>query len=119
MTFPELRRSVSSFWGLSDWTASILAIFHFGHADVLPMSDGSIVRAIRYVEQHLMPPDERFAADLASTYGTYLSMAFYASLCKGRTNSRPLWRSKTRPVASGSLNDEGARSGPFIVRRRS
>jgi hypothetical protein len=39
--------------------------------------------------------------------------------CKGRTNSRPLWRSKTRPVAAGSLNDEGARSGPFIVRRRS
>ena len=35
--------------------------------------------------------------------------------CKGRTNSRPLRRSKTRPVLAGSLNDEGARSGPFIV----
>ena len=39
-------------------------------------------------------------------------------VCKGRTNSRPLWRSKTRPVAACSLNDEGARSGPFIVYRR-
>ncbi|MGU3662073.1 hypothetical protein [Methylobacterium fujisawaense] len=38
--------------------------------------------------------------------------------CKGRTSSRPLWRSKTRPVAACSLNDEGARSGPFIVYRR-
>ena len=36
-------------------------------------------------------------------------------LCKGRINSRPLRRSKTRPVLAGILNDEGARSGPFIV----
>lgn len=83
MSFQDLRRSVSSFWGLSDWTASILAIFHFGHPDVLPLSDGSIVRAIRYVEQHLLPPDERFVVDLASPYGTYLAMAFYASLDEG------------------------------------
>ncbi|NEU12883.1 class I SAM-dependent methyltransferase, partial [Methylobacterium sp. BTF04] len=42
----------------------------------------------------------------------------YRRACKGRTNFRPLRRSKTRPVAAGCLNDEGARSGPFIVRRR-
>lgn len=88
MPFPELRRSVSSFWGLSDWTASILAIFHFGHPDVLPLSDGSIVRAIRYVEHHLMQGQDRFVVDLASPYGTYLSMALYASLDEGFWKSR-------------------------------
>jgi hypothetical protein len=41
------------------------------------------------------------------------------SICKGRTNSRPPWRSKIRPLATCSLNEEGARSGPFFVRRRS
>ena len=83
MSFPDLRRSVSSFWGLSDWTASILAIFSFGHPDVLPLSDGTIVRVIAYVEQHLMPTGERFDIERASPYGTHLSMAFYASLDEG------------------------------------
>jgi Putative transposase len=40
-------------------------------------------------------------------------------LCKGRTNFRPPWRSKTRPRTADSLNDEGARSGLFIVCRGS
>ncbi|MBP1183723.1 transposase-like protein [Methylobacterium sp. PvR107] len=39
--------------------------------------------------------------------------------CKGRTNSRPPCRSKIRPLATCSSNEEGARSGPFFVRRRS
>ncbi|UGB24905.1 hypothetical protein LPC10_18585 [Methylorubrum sp. B1-46] len=39
--------------------------------------------------------------------------------CKGRTNFRPPWRSKTRPRTADSLNDEGARSGLFIVCRGS
>ena len=42
-----------------------------------------------------------------------------ASVCKGRTNFRPPWRSKTRPRTADSLNDEGARSGLFIVCRGS
>jgi len=107
MPFQDLRRSVSSFWGLSDWTASILAIFHFGHPDVLPLSDGSIVRAIKYVEQHLMPPDERFVVDLASPYGTYLSMAFYASLDEGfwtaHANARKLTSVEGKPLTTPGL----------------
>lgn len=42
-----------------------------------------------------------------------------AAGCKGRTNFRPPWRSKTRPRTADSLNDEGARSGLFIVCRGS
>lgn len=30
--------------------------------------------------------------------------------CKGRTNSRPPWRRKIRPLATCSLNGEGVRS---------
>lgn len=83
MPFHDLRRSVSSFWGLSDWTASILAIFHFQHLDVLPLSDGSIQRAIRNVERYLLPSGGVFSTDIASPYGTYLAMAFYASIDDG------------------------------------
>ncbi len=36
-------------------------------------------------------------------------------MCKGRTNSRPPCGSKTKPLATRSLNEEGARSGPFFI----
>lgn len=97
MPFEDLRRSVSSFWGLSEWTAAILAIFHLGHVDVLPLSDGSITRAIKLVEGSLLDT-ARFDPEAARPYGTYLSMALWASLDDG------FW--KRLAVASGGVVGE-------------
>ncbi|WP_091860147.1 DNA-3-methyladenine glycosylase family protein [Bosea robiniae] len=96
MAFDDLRRSVSSFWGLSEWTAAILAIFHFGHVDVLPLSDGSIARAIKLIEGSLSK-DARFDPEAARPYGTYLSMALWASLDDG------YWKRSSMVVGEAGL----------------
>lgn len=83
LSFPELRREVGSIWGLSDWSASVLAIFDFAHQDVFPLSDGSLVRAIRIVEEQHMKPGERFDHELASPYGSYLAITLWAALDTG------------------------------------
>ncbi len=48
-SYEDLRDDVSKIWGLSDWSAAILALFHFGHADVWPAADGSLQRAVRMI----------------------------------------------------------------------
>jgi DNA-3-methyladenine glycosylase II len=47
LTTEALFEEVASFWGMSHWTASMLAIFHFAHEDVFPHSDGSLTRAVK------------------------------------------------------------------------
>lgn len=83
LPFDELRRDVSRVWGLSDWSASVLAIFHFGHADVFPLSDGSLVRAIRLVERQLLPAGERLSHSAASPYRSYLALTLWTGLDDG------------------------------------
>lgn len=61
---------------MSDWTASILAIFHFGHEDVFPHNDGSINRAlskIGYVPENFDPLP-------AALYRSYLAMYLWSIL---------------------------------------
>ena len=83
MEYEALLRSVSSFWGLSEWTASMLAIFHFRHSDVVPLSDGTIKRVVNLIEDRLMKKGEKFNSSLASPFGTYLSLSMWASMDKG------------------------------------
>ena len=89
LSFPELRREVAGIWGLSDWSASVLAIFDFAHPDVFPLSDGSIVRAIRLLEDQHMAAGEKFQHEPASPYGSYLAITLWAALDNGILTKLP------------------------------
>ncbi len=83
LSFPSLLQEVRKFWGLSDWTASMLAIFHFGHHDVFPLSDGSITRVVALIEKRFLRGKGSFDPNLASPFGTQLAMIFWASIDRG------------------------------------
>lgn len=82
LPFAALRREVQSFWGLSDWTAAMLAIFYFGHTDVFPLSDGTLKRAVDLTCRHLLA-GEALDHALASPYGTHLAMTLWQSIDAG------------------------------------
>lgn len=84
LPFEELATEVSGIWGLSNWSASVLGIFHFGHPDVFPLSDGSLVRAIRLVEQETGPLE----FDAAAPYRSYLALTLWAALDNGHLKGR-------------------------------
>jgi DNA-3-methyladenine glycosylase II len=77
LSYEELRAEVRQHWGLSDWTAEMLAIFHFGNGDVFPRADGTIKRAVCLVQTHLDPD---FDPDLARPHRTALARMLWASI---------------------------------------
>ena len=83
LPFEDLRGEVSLVWGLSDWSASVLAIFHFGQPDVFPMSDGSLIRAIRLVERRVPHVGDRLKHEAAAPFRSYLALTLWAALDKG------------------------------------
>ena len=76
----ELVREVSSFWGLSSWTADMLAIFHFGHEDVFPMTDGSIKRALDEAGKTFGVSKSAVAVNAVSPFRTHLALYLWKSL---------------------------------------
>ncbi|MEO0344108.1 MAG: hypothetical protein AAF198_11795 [Pseudomonadota bacterium] len=83
LPYEDLRLEVRKHWGLSDWTAEMLAIFHFGHDDVFPSADGTIKRAVGLIECHLDPD---FDPDFARPHRTTLARALWASIDRGFWN---------------------------------
>jgi len=63
---------VNKHWGLSSWSASILAIFYFGFEDVYPENDGSIKRVTNLLEQKGITFDPEQAAPYRSYLALYL-----------------------------------------------
>ncbi len=85
---PEaLIKEVRSFWGMSDWTAAMLAIFQFSHEDFFPWSDNSIIRATKLVELHIYRT-KCFEPDNAAPYRTRLALYLWKSLDTGYWNFR-------------------------------
>jgi len=82
LDYPGLLAEVRRLWGMSDWTACMLAIFHFGNPDVWPVSDGSIVRAASLVSECLLS-GQVLEADLAAPYRSYLALYLWRSLDTG------------------------------------
>ena len=83
MEWNTLCESVCGFWGMSEWTASILAIFHFGHEDVYPNGDGSLRRAEKLVSMMRFDDDYRIRSDLAAPYRSYLALYLWKALDEG------------------------------------
>ena len=76
LKFNELAKLVSGHWGMSMWTADMLAIFYFGFPDVFPTGDSSINRAIENLQAIKLIP-KQFNPMAASPYRTYLSLYFW------------------------------------------
>jgi DNA-3-methyladenine glycosylase II len=82
----NLFQTVESFWGMSHWTASMLAIFHFGQEDVYPHADGSLARALSRAEAVGIwnrRRDGEFQPDRAAPYRTYLALYLWRALDAG------------------------------------
>lgn len=77
LSYDELVIDVSKLWGLSNWSASILALSHFGMIDVWPAEDGSIQRAVKRVRANLDPDFDHVKG---SPYRSYLARYFWAAL---------------------------------------
>lgn len=81
LDYPELCEAVSGHWGLSQWTADMLAIFYFAMPDVFPATDGTIIRARKVLEEcFLLGPLE---PELARPFRTYLARYMWALLDGG------------------------------------
>jgi DNA-3-methyladenine glycosylase II len=87
LEWEDLRETVCGHWGLSDWTASILAIFHFGHEDVFPINDGSLKRAAQLISVSHVNGGFSLEAELASPYRSYLALYLWKALDEGRIAS--------------------------------
>jgi DNA-3-methyladenine glycosylase II len=72
LPYSELVKMVSSHWGLSQWSADMLAIFYFGLEDVFPKSDGTIVRAIKMLQS--TQNGLNINSKAAKPFRTYLSL---------------------------------------------
>ena len=72
----RLFAEVNKHWGLSHWTASMLAIFYFGFEDVYPVNDGSIKRISGLLEQKGIT----FEPEKAAPYRSYLALYLWKIL---------------------------------------
>lgn len=87
MDWDSLSRAVCENWGMSEWTASILAMFYFGHEDVYPNGDGSLKRAERQIG--ILRRDEGYKVDhqLAKPFRSYLALYLWKALDEGHLSS--------------------------------
>ena len=72
----KLFSEVNQHWGLSHWSASMLAIFYFGFEDVYPVNDGSIKRITGLLEQKGIT----FEPVKAAPYRSYLALYLWEML---------------------------------------
>lgn len=82
MKFEDLALEVENCWGLSHWSASILALFYFADADVFPASDGSIRRVTALLQSKQIIGQD-FDSEAARPYRSYLALYLWAILDRG------------------------------------
>jgi DNA-3-methyladenine glycosylase II len=68
-----VRNEVTAFWGMSDWSAAILSIFYFGHEDVFPASDGTLLR-VQALLQSAGYVNANVGGAEAAPYRSYLAL---------------------------------------------
>ena len=77
LPYAELRKDVMRLWGMSDWSASVIGLSHFGLPDVWPGADGSLKRALVLVQARF---DENLDPDRAAPFRSYLARSLWAAL---------------------------------------
>lgn len=86
LSYQELRREVEACWGLSRWSSDMLAIFYFGHQDVFPETDGTIMRALGMLRSRF--PGHEVDPELVRPYRTFLALAFWSLVDTGLLSDR-------------------------------
>lgn len=81
LEYVELSSKVSDHWGLSQWSADMLAIFYFAKEDVFPATDGTIQRVRRILEEDYLGYE--IDPNLARPYRSYLARSMWAFLDEG------------------------------------
>lgn len=80
LPYDQLKKSICSHKGLGEWTASVLALYHFGFEDVFPDKDGIIRRALVLVkDKYTLTIDPAKAAP----YRSYLALALWRAVGSG------------------------------------
>ncbi|MEA4886179.1 MAG: hypothetical protein VB063_05785 [Bacteroides graminisolvens] len=77
LEYEHLEKIICSFPGLGEWSTAILCLFHFGHEDIFPSTDGTIKRALRAIcdkYQFQLNPL------LAKPYRSYLSLYLWQAI---------------------------------------
>lgn len=77
LPFSELEEEVDSIWGISTWTAEMLAMFYFGHKDVFPSKDLAINRGVDLIRRHI---DDGFDPNDGAPYRTLLARCIWKSI---------------------------------------
>ncbi|MDP6263376.1 MAG: hypothetical protein QGI42_06710 [Rhodospirillales bacterium] len=88
LDYDTLCREVSAFWGMSAWSADMLAIFYFGQPDVFPIADGTIKRAVTLIEKQILG-GRKFEPMRARPYRTFLSLYLWKAVDTGYLANRP------------------------------
>lgn len=78
LSWEGLRSVVKRNWGMSDWTAGILGIFHFGHTDIFPAGDGSLRRALACLRDKY--PTVVIEPNRCRPYRSFLALALWSAL---------------------------------------
>ncbi|MBC6406313.1 MAG: hypothetical protein GDA41_11460 [Rhodospirillales bacterium] len=81
LDYPELSAAVSGHWGMSQWSADMLAIFYFAKPDVFPATDGTLIRVRRILEENYLQGP--LQPDLAKPFRTSLARYMWAFLDRG------------------------------------
>ena len=76
MSFEDLKVEVDEIWGVSNWTAEMLAMFYFGNTDLFPIGDLAVNRGVDLVRLHL---DPEFDPDHGQPYRTLLARCIWRS----------------------------------------
>jgi DNA-3-methyladenine glycosylase II len=84
----QVTVTIKSFWGMSDWTASIITLFYLGHEDVFPHGDGSLQRALRLIEGATRNRQIKLDPELARPYRSYLALYLWKALDSGVLEKR-------------------------------
>ncbi|MBC3810094.1 DNA-3-methyladenine glycosylase family protein [Undibacterium aquatile] len=81
LEYEDLVRSVTDIWGLGEWSASMLAIFHFGNEDVFPIADGSLTRAMKMFAE--TQAQEAIDHTRCAPFRSFLALYLWAALDTG------------------------------------
>ena len=76
LPFTELEKEVDTIWGISTWTAEMLAMFYFGHKDVFPSKDLAINRGVELTRRYV---DAEFDPEQGSPCRTLLARCIWRS----------------------------------------
>ena len=72
---PELRRRVSSLWGVGPWSTEYLLLRGYGYADVAPVGDSGLRQGLKRFFNLDKPPGDATAAGLMRQFAPHRSLA--------------------------------------------